>query len=113
MRRRLGGNAPPVNSDVRKRLNSFRILTLIVGGTSQCQLFLESKVIAFSFSVLKVMSRRTFMLKLRRELPSSGCPPVALAKSRGFRRNELSELRRLVEENVGLLEERWHEHFGH
>jgi hypothetical protein len=39
--------------------------------------------------------------------------PVALAKARGFRRNELSEIRRLVEENVVLLEERWHEHFGH
>jgi hypothetical protein len=32
---------------------------------------------------------------------------------RGFRRSELSEIRRLVEENVVLLEERWHEHFGH
>lgn len=39
--------------------------------------------------------------------------PVALAKSRGFRPNELSEIRRLVQENVVLFEERWHEHFGH
>ena len=39
--------------------------------------------------------------------------PVALAKLRGFRRNELTEIRWLVEENVVLIEERWHEHFGH
>jgi hypothetical protein len=36
-----------------------------------------------------------------------------LAKSRGFRRNELTEIPWLVEENVVLIEERWHEHFGH
>ena len=39
--------------------------------------------------------------------------PVALARWRGFRRNELSEIRLLIEENVVLLEEKWHEHFGH
>ena len=38
--------------------------------------------------------------------------PVALAKSRGFRSGELSEIQRLIEENLVLLEERWHEHFG-
>jgi len=39
--------------------------------------------------------------------------PVALARWRGFRSHELREIRRLIEENVDLLEERWHEHFGH
>ena len=38
--------------------------------------------------------------------------PVALAKSRGFRSGELSEIQRLIEENRGLLEEKWHEHSG-
>ncbi len=38
--------------------------------------------------------------------------PVALAKSRGFRSGELSEIQRLIEQNHVLLEERWHEHFG-
>jgi hypothetical protein len=38
--------------------------------------------------------------------------PVALAKSRRFRSGELSEIQRLIEENLVLVEERWHEHFG-
>ncbi len=38
--------------------------------------------------------------------------PVALAKSRGFRSGELSEIQRLIKENRILLEEKWHEHFG-
>jgi hypothetical protein len=38
--------------------------------------------------------------------------PVALAKSRGFRSGELSEIQRLIEENRDLLEEKWHDHFG-
>jgi hypothetical protein len=38
--------------------------------------------------------------------------PVALAKSRGFRSGQLSEIQRLIEENRGLLEEKWDEHFG-
>ncbi|MGI9065088.1 MAG: DUF4160 domain-containing protein [Pyrinomonadaceae bacterium] len=38
--------------------------------------------------------------------------PVALAKSRGFRSGELSEIQRLIEENLVLLEGRWHEHFS-
>ncbi len=38
--------------------------------------------------------------------------PVSLAKSRGFRSGELTEIQRIVEENIDLFEERWHEHFG-
>jgi hypothetical protein len=38
--------------------------------------------------------------------------PVSLAKSRGFRSGELTEIQRLVEENRDLFEEKWHEHFG-
>jgi hypothetical protein len=38
--------------------------------------------------------------------------PVQLAKSEGFRSAEISELRKLVEENKDLFEEKWHEHFG-
>ena len=38
--------------------------------------------------------------------------PVALAKSRGFRSGELSEIQRIVEENRDTLLERWDEHFS-
>lgn len=38
--------------------------------------------------------------------------PVSLAKSRGFRSGELTEIQRIVEENRDLFEEKWHEHFG-
>jgi len=37
--------------------------------------------------------------------------PVSLARSKGFRSRELSELRSLVEENRELILEKWHEHF--
>jgi hypothetical protein len=37
--------------------------------------------------------------------------PVQLAESVGFRSSEISELRKLVEENKGLFEEKWNEHF--
>ncbi len=38
--------------------------------------------------------------------------PVSLAKSRGFRSGELSEVQGIVEENRELFEGKWHEHFG-
>ena len=37
--------------------------------------------------------------------------PVTLADARGFRSNELGELRRLVEQHRAFFEEKWHEHF--
>jgi len=39
--------------------------------------------------------------------------PVALARSRGFRSHELTELARLVAENRALFQEKWNEHFSH
>ena len=38
--------------------------------------------------------------------------PVSLAKSRGFRSGELTEIQRIVEQNRDLFEEKWHEHFS-
>lgn len=38
--------------------------------------------------------------------------PVVYARSHGFRRNELTELQRLVEENEQLLAEQWNEYFS-
>jgi hypothetical protein len=39
--------------------------------------------------------------------------PVSLARSRGIRAHELTELLTIVTENRNLFLERWHEHFGH
>jgi hypothetical protein len=36
--------------------------------------------------------------------------PISLARSRGFRSGEISEIQRIVEEHRALFEERWHEH---
>jgi hypothetical protein len=38
--------------------------------------------------------------------------PVALLKSRGFRSGELSEIQKIVEENLDTLLEKWDEHFS-
>ena len=38
--------------------------------------------------------------------------PISLAKSRGFRSGELSEIQKIVEENRDSLVERWNEHFS-
>ncbi|MFN2455227.1 MAG: DUF4160 domain-containing protein [Pyrinomonadaceae bacterium] len=38
--------------------------------------------------------------------------PVSLAKSRGFRSGELSEIQKIVEDNRDYLVEKWHEHFS-
>lgn len=38
--------------------------------------------------------------------------PVALARSRGLRAYEISEIQRIVEERKSLFEEKWHEHFS-
>jgi hypothetical protein len=38
--------------------------------------------------------------------------PVTLAKSRGFRSGELTELQEIVEENQELFLENWNEHFS-
>jgi len=38
--------------------------------------------------------------------------PVQLAKSRGFRSSELSEIMGLIVDNRSVIEEKWNEHFG-
>src|SRR5690606_17100285 len=38
--------------------------------------------------------------------------PISLARSRGFRSNDLNELHRIVERNAELFRRRWHEHLG-
>ena len=38
--------------------------------------------------------------------------PISLVKSRGFRSNELSEIQKIVEENLDTLLEKWNEHFS-
>jgi hypothetical protein len=38
--------------------------------------------------------------------------PVSLVKSRGFRSNELSEIQKIVEENLNILLEKWNEYFS-
>lgn len=38
--------------------------------------------------------------------------PAAIARSKGFRSDELSEIMRIAEDNKELLKERWHEYFG-
>lgn len=39
--------------------------------------------------------------------------PVELSKSIGYNAKELNEIRKLISENVNILKEKWHEHFGH
>jgi hypothetical protein len=36
--------------------------------------------------------------------------PIALARNRGFKSHELTELRTIVEENAVVFEEKWNEH---
>ncbi|MCL4548208.1 MAG: DUF4160 domain-containing protein [Bacteroidetes bacterium] len=38
--------------------------------------------------------------------------PIQLAESVGFRSGEISELRKLVQENKKLFEEKWNEYFS-
>lgn len=38
--------------------------------------------------------------------------PVSLAKSRGFRSSELSEIQNIIEENRASLVEKWNEYFS-
>jgi len=38
--------------------------------------------------------------------------PVRFQHSRGFRRPEIRQIEKLIEENAGLLLEAWHEYFG-
>jgi hypothetical protein len=38
--------------------------------------------------------------------------PVVLARARGFRNSEISEMMAIVRENRELLQQKWHEHFG-
>lgn len=38
--------------------------------------------------------------------------PIQLAESDGFRSGEIAKLRKLVQENKNLFEEKWHEFFS-
>ncbi len=37
--------------------------------------------------------------------------PVSLAYNEGFSRSDLKDIERLVIENVGIIEEKWNDHF--
>jgi hypothetical protein len=39
--------------------------------------------------------------------------PVSIARAKGFRSNELTEILQIVQNNGQEFEERWHEYFGH
>ena len=39
--------------------------------------------------------------------------PVSIARAKGFRSSELTDILRIVPSNVELFRERWHEFFGH
>jgi hypothetical protein len=38
--------------------------------------------------------------------------PISVANMKGFRANEMTEIRKIVVENWPLFLERWHEYFG-
>ena len=38
--------------------------------------------------------------------------PVCLARSKGFRSHEINEIQKLVEKNLTLFHNSWHEYFG-
>jgi len=38
--------------------------------------------------------------------------PVALAKSFGFRSDELAEIRQIIQSNIELIKTKWDEHFN-
>ena len=38
--------------------------------------------------------------------------PIALSKSFGFRSDELSEIRQIIESNITLIKNKWDEHFN-
>ncbi len=39
--------------------------------------------------------------------------PVQLVKSVGYNARELSEIRNIITENIGILRRGWHEYFSH
>jgi uncharacterized protein DUF4160 len=39
--------------------------------------------------------------------------PVSIARTKGFRSGELTDIFRFDQNNQQLFQERWHEHFGH
>ena len=39
--------------------------------------------------------------------------PVSIARAKGFRSSELTDILQIVQNNRQLFEERWHEYFGH
>jgi hypothetical protein len=45
-------------------------------------------------------------------MENTGSFSLQLAKSTGYNSKELNAIRKLVQEYVGLFEEKWHEYFG-
>jgi len=75
-------------------------------------------------TVLRIKGYRFFFFSLDRDEPihihvekrdgyaKFWIKPLALARSRGFRQNELGDIRKIIERHHALIEEKWHEHFG-
>ena len=38
--------------------------------------------------------------------------PIALARNHGFSARELNRIRKMIQSNIGVIEEAWHDHCG-
>lgn len=75
-------------------------------------------------AIMRIKGYRFFFFSLDREEPmhvhveKGDCyakfwmKPLSLTRSRGFRQNELHEIRRLIEQHRFVIEEKWNEHFS-
>ncbi|NLX13749.1 MAG: DUF4160 domain-containing protein [Phycisphaerales bacterium] len=75
-------------------------------------------------TILRIKGYRFFFFSLDREEPihvhvekgegyaKFWMRPLALARSRGFQKRELHEIRKLIERHGMTIEEKWHEYFG-
>ena len=63
-------------------------------------------------SIVMNIYQNTFILKKQKKLQKINLENVELVKSSGFNASELKQIRNLVEENKGLLIQKWDEFFN-
>ena len=76
-------------------------------------------------TVLRIKGYRFFFFSLEGKEPPHihveqaeryaklGLEPISIARAKGFRSSELTDILQIVQNNQELLKERWHEFFGH
>ena len=78
-----------------------------------CRLLSKSQMVYDSFSLASIVTNLcTFTLVERNMTCKFWIEPIVQAKNYGFSAKELNKIRKIIQSNIDIIREAWHEHCG-